>query len=66
MRTITIVRPVVLLAALATLATLLAACSKQPESAEPAATDPGPVPVGRLDTAVTPDHYRLELRIIGC
>ena len=63
MKTITIVRPVVLLAVLATLATLLAACSEQPESTEPAATDPGPVPVGRLASTVTPEHYRLELRI---
>ena len=47
----------------ATLATILAACSDKPESIEPAATDPGPMPVGRLDTRVTPEHYRLELRV---
>jgi alanyl aminopeptidase len=47
----------------AALATVLAACSDKPESIEPAAADPGPMPVGRLDTRVTPEHYRLELRV---
>ena len=60
MKTTRNVRSVILFAAFTT---FVVGCSEKPESTEPAATDPGPVPVGRLDTRVTPEHYRLELRV---
>jgi alanyl aminopeptidase len=53
-------RPVVLITALTA---LFAACAEKPEPVETVAADPGPAPVGRLDTSVTPQHYRLELRV---
>jgi alanyl aminopeptidase len=48
---------------LVALSSILVACSKTPESTEAIVADPGPAPVGRLDTRVTPEHYRLELRV---
>lgn len=42
---------------------ILASCSESEVSDAPTAGSPGPVPVGRLGTSVTPDHYRLELRV---
>ena len=60
MKTTIQLRSAILLAAIAT---FLAACSEKPEPAALTAADPGPAPVGRLDTRVTPEHYRLELRV---
>jgi alanyl aminopeptidase len=41
---------------------LIVACSESPEPAATAA-DPGPAPIGQLDTVVTPSHYGIELQI---
>ena len=45
----------------AALSLVLAACSKAPEPEAPSSTDVAPV--GRLDSTVVPEHYRLELTV---
>lgn len=67
MKTIKMPRSGVLAVALiALLGSLVAACSKAPEAPATTVTDAdsaAPIPVGQLGTTVTPEHYRVELKV---